>query len=220
MSYHGTGSYYTFTPGQVYGASGLGCCGAVGVGMGAVAGATGFSASAVWADVQATNACYAPGGPFYGKCGAVISTAGAVAKTATASTTTNPAAWLSSLFGLGDAVSDAACGACNVAGGRATRAIQKALNELGVATLTVDGQWGPATQAGWDKFLAINKLAKGPGLGITLPALQVMEGQAATKTDAMKMGLGGLAVAGAVGLGALAIWALAKKKKGAAGASV
>jgi peptidoglycan hydrolase-like protein with peptidoglycan-binding domain len=117
----GLGSYYTFSPHEVY------------AGFGAFADT--FSAQTVWADVQAGSACYE-----------------------TPPRSTNK-------------------GACNVAGARATREIQAALNQLGYGPMTVDGQWGSGTQSKWNRYLADNKLSPGPGLGISQQALALMERQ-------------------------------------------
>lgn len=68
-------------------------------------------------------------------------------------------------------------GACNFAGSRATREIQAALNQLGYGPIAVDGAWGSGTQSKWNRYLADNKLSPGPGLGISLQALTLMERQ-------------------------------------------
>ncbi len=117
----GLGSYYTFSPHEVY------------AGFGALADT--FNAQTVWADVQAGSACYEK-----------------------PPRSTN-------------------IGACNVAGARATREIQAALNELGYGPIAVDGQWGSGTRSKWLRFLSDAKLPPGPGEGISLQGLMHMERQ-------------------------------------------
>lgn len=66
-------------------------------------------------------------------------------------------------------------GACNAAGGRATRAIQAALNELGYGPISVTGKWDGATGSKWRRFLSDMGLQPGPGLGVSQQGLMTME---------------------------------------------
>lgn len=67
-------------------------------------------------------------------------------------------------------------GSCNAAGGRATRMVQAALSELGYGPLNVNGYWtegNPGSQ--WKKFLSEAGLSPGPGLGLSLQGLTLMQ---------------------------------------------
>ena len=106
----------------------------------------------------------------------------------------------------------ALAGPANAAGGRATRAIQQALGELGHDPGPVDGMWGPNTTAAWNDWKKGHGLAASPGPDVTLNKMQAMEND--LRGGVGKAGLGAL---GAVALVALAVFggvALLKKKKG------
>jgi len=125
----GYGSYYTFSPHEVFS------------GFGSVA--NDFNANQVWADVQKGGACYTPGNPLYTACQA----------------------------------DSAACGPCNFAGGKATNMIRAGLNELGYGPLQVGNvAWGEGNPgAAWKRFLSDHGLPPGPGLGVSLQGLMLME---------------------------------------------
>lgn len=67
--------------------------------------------------------------------------------------------------------------ACNAAGARATNMIRAALNELGYGPLAVGNMpWSNANPgAAWKRFLSDHNLAPGPGLGVSLQGLLLME---------------------------------------------
>jgi len=128
----GYGSYYEFSPHQVY--AGYGAFGSV---------AQDFNANQVWADVQLGGSCYTPGNANYTACQA----------------------------------EPQACGKCNYAGGKATNMIRAALNELGYGPLTMGNvPWGEGNPgAAWKRFLSDHNMAPGPGLGVSLDGLILME---------------------------------------------
>jgi hypothetical protein len=119
------GSYYTFSPHEVYAGYG---------GFGSIA--ADFSANAVWADVQLGASCY-----------------------------------------TGQAGANTNIGQCNAAGGRAANMIRVGLNELGYGPLQVGtSTWTSANPGNaWNRFLADHGLPPGPGLGISLQGLMLME---------------------------------------------
>jgi len=100
-------------------------------------------------------------------------------------------------------------GRCNAAGGRATRALQGALNKLGYGPLDVDGQYGPITGAAWKRFAAANGVPSGPGL-MNYAGLKKMEEKLVSKAGFAMWGIG-LLVVGAIG--AIAYAATRPKKK-------
>ena len=55
-------------------------------------------------------------------------------------------------------------GRMNAAGGRAARAIQAGLNELGYGPIAVDGLWGGGSANAWQSFTTDQNLPAGPGL--------------------------------------------------------
>ena len=158
MSYTGTGSYFEFTPHEIFPSSaatsgygeyyelpvaGYGEFYEIPVaGFGSVA-AT-FSAAEVMANLAKSNACYGPGG-----------------------------------LCVGDDASTPDCkaaqGACNWAGQKVNKDVAAALNELGYGPIAVDGtiSW----QGAYARFLTDHKLTKGPGFGLTSQALKTMEAQ-------------------------------------------
>ena len=80
-----------------------------------------------------------------------------------------------SCYGADGPIKGANLGACNAAGGRATRAIQAALNELGYGPLSVTGKWDGAVSGKWKRFLSDHGLQPGPGLGVSEQGLLLME---------------------------------------------
>lgn len=212
MSYSGLGSYYTFSPHEVY--SGMGEYYETGMGayyydgFGALKDT--FNVDEILGYIAASDACYGPGGVCFGE-------------------------------GAGTAACTSAQGACNLAGQRANKEIQAALNQLGYGPLAVDGSlnWRGA----YKRFLADHNLTMGPGYGITKQALLLMKAQLAAgekpgpgaavehqkingeyipvkpapAVAVAGMGGGSLLLAAAVvgGLGYLAYRAGKKKKKGA-----
>lgn len=147
-----------------------------------------FNATQVWADAQLGGSCYTPGNPMYEAC---------------------------SIQG-----EQAACGKCNYAGGKASDQIRRGLVELGYAEdLTTGVMWGGADKAAWEAFTADQSLPAGPGLvnkvGIDRMGKLLREGEAPGPSAKAGMSkLGWAVVAGALGLGAVALLA-AKKRRGA-----
>jgi hypothetical protein len=80
-----------------------------------------------------------------------------------------------SCYGASGPIEGANVGACNAAGGRATRAIQAALNEMGYGPISVTGRWDGATGGKWRRFLSDHGLQPGPGLGVSEQGLLLME---------------------------------------------
>jgi hypothetical protein len=130
----GYGSYYEFSPHQVY------------AGYGATAPLYDLDVDEVLGNISKSDACYGPNG--------MCTTAGR-------------------------ASAPGACeqiqGTCNYAGQQANKEIAAALNALGYGPVAVSGAitW----QGAYNKFLADNGLAKGPGYGITRQALLTMKQQ-------------------------------------------
>jgi hypothetical protein len=174
MTYTGSaGSYYEFTPGQVYldprynngmyhSYKGMSGCGSsCGCSMGAVD--FDFNANKVWADVQLGGSCYTPNNPNY--------------------------------------QNEAMYGQCNAAGARATDTIRKGLNALGYGPLVLGEMWSNANPGdALAKFHADEGLAPGPGLGVSKAGLQRMEerlgGAKAGVGGIVVFGLAALAVGG------------------------
>lgn len=150
MSYAGMGygSYYEFTPHQVYsGMGGCGGCGCVGgcngygcYGYGAAEPAYVLDVDAVMANIAKSDVCYGPGG---------------------------------ACADFSSAACKAAAGGCNWAGQKANKEIAAALNALGYGPIPVDGtiSWKGA----YARFLSDHNLTKGPGFGITRQALLAMK---------------------------------------------
>lgn len=162
MSYASIGSYYEFTPHEIFPAtSGVGEYYELPVaGYGEfyelpVAGYGAFGAEASFFDVQTilnnvakSEACYGPGG----------------------------ACWqLASKDAAGKAACAKAQGPCNFAGQKVGKDMQAALNQLGYGPMAVDGtlSW----TAPYDRFLNELGMTKGPGYGITSEALYLMKEQ-------------------------------------------
>ena len=134
----GMGSYFTFSPHEVYAGYGNNGVGSYyEIPFGSVA--PDFNANAVWADVQLGGSCYMPNNPNY--------------------------------------QNEAMYGKCNAAGERATNMIRAALNELGYGPLAVGNEmWSNANPgAAWKRFLSDHNLPPGPGPGVSLQGLLLME---------------------------------------------
>jgi hypothetical protein len=101
--------------------------------------ALGFSASAVWADVQLGGSCYTPSSLNY----------------------KNPAM----------------SGQCNAAGGRATKLVQAALNELGFNPGPPAGFFNEQTKSAGQAFAATMGMSYGGGLAPSKDVLVAMEDQ-------------------------------------------
>jgi hypothetical protein len=162
MSYASIGSYYEFTPHEIFPAtSGVGEYYELPVaGYGEyyelpVAGYGAFGAEASFFDVQTilnnvakSDACYGPGG----------------------------ACWqLASKDDAGKAACAKAQGPCNFAGQKVGKDMQAALNQLGYGPMAVDGtlSWeGP-----YKRFLSDFDMSPGPGYGITKAGLLKMKQQ-------------------------------------------
>lgn len=179
----GLGSYYEFTPHQVFGAFGA---------------ETTFNAKQVWADAQLGGSCFTPGNPNF--------------------------------------ENEAMLGTCNAAGGRATREIQAALNTLGYST-PLDGRFQGVTRTNWNKFMAQHGLSSAMGevqeQGLLLIEDQLRAGitpgpdtPKQTKKvngkfipvtgDASKAGIGAVAAVGILGLAIVGGYMVYRKKKGGA----
>jgi hypothetical protein len=181
----GLGSYYEFSPHQVFGAFGA---------------ETTFNAQQVWADARLGGSCFTPGNPNF--------------------------------------ENESMLGTCNAAGGRATREIQAALNALGYST-PLDGRFAGATKANWNKFMAQHKLSSAIGevqeQGLLLIEEQLRKGDTPgpdtpLKTKKVngkfipvngdsKAGLGALGVVALIGLAAFGAAMVIKKRRGGAKSS-
>jgi hypothetical protein len=133
----GYGAYYEFSPHQVFPYSGYGATAGI---------RQTFDAQQVWADAQKG-----------GTIGALQTNYNNMGCLPNGEAPT--------------AVKGAACraawqtmGNVNAAGGRAARAIQEGLNELGYGPIGVDGVWGGESSAAWGAFTADQGLPAGPGL--------------------------------------------------------
>lgn len=109
-------------------------------------------------------------------------------------------------------------GRANYAGGQAADQIRRALVELGYAEdLTVGVAWGGADRAAWEAFTSDQSLPAGPGLvnkvGIDRLGELLRGGEAPGAAKAGMSKMSWLMVAGAVGIGAIALMARGKRKR-------
>jgi hypothetical protein len=106
-------------------------------------------------------------------------------------------------------------GRINAAGGRAAKAVQAGLNELGYGPIAVDGMWGSESSAAWAKFAADAKVPAGPGLVSRAGIVAMEEALKGGKTPGpTKAGLGPMGwLLIALGIGAAGVAAVAGRKR-------
>jgi len=191
-----TGSYYTT---QATGSYYTTYPGEVYAGYGATdTGTSNFNAAEVWGQAEAGGACYTPGNPAYLECQIEQE-------------------YYREQGELPPGPS--ACGPCNYASGKAAKAVQRGLNELGYGPLDVDSKWGPASKSAWEAFTSDQGIPSGPGLMNKVGVYkmeELLQSGAAPGPNAplyKKMGGGKMLLLAAV-LGGVGYLAYKRSKKG------